>query len=165
MRCPSAGGGWGNGEGNVSYTVYFHMEFSKPLDHYGIWKIDIPDNAFPVQQGLATSYFYTDEYQDLVRRGEVLHGCKEYEGNHIGFFAEFPPPMIDEKVVVKSGISFVSVDGARKKFMKYLQTAQMSTKTRRVVKLLGMTGTIALLTDVATITPLLSAPSPDEPGP
>jgi predicted alpha-1,2-mannosidase len=114
MRCPSAGGGWGNGEGNVSYTVYFHMEFSKPLDHYGIWKIDIPDNAFPVQQGLATSYFYTDEYQDLVRRGEVLHGCNEYEGNHIGFFAEFPPPLIDEKVVVKSGISFVSVDGARK---------------------------------------------------
>jgi predicted alpha-1,2-mannosidase len=114
MRCPSAGGGWGNGEGNVSYTVYFHMEFSKPLDHYGIWKINVPDNAFPVQQGLATSYFYTDDYQDLVRRGEVLHGCNEYEGNHIGFFAEFPSLLIDEKVVVKSGISFVSVDGARK---------------------------------------------------
>jgi hypothetical protein len=27
--------------------------------------------------------------------------------------------------------------------MKYLQTAQMSARTRRVVKLLGMTGTIA----------------------
>ena len=114
MRCPSAGGGWGNGEGNVSYTIYFHMEFSKPLDHYGVWKIDIPDNAFPVQQGLASSYFYTDQYQDLVRRGEVLHGCNEYAGNHIGFFAEFPSLVMDEKVVVKSGISFVSVDGARK---------------------------------------------------
>ena len=114
MRCPSAGGGWGNGKGNVSYTVYFHMEFSKPLDHYGIWKINVPDNAFPVRQGLATSYFYTDDYQDLVRRGEVLHGCNEYEGNHIGFFAEFPSLLIDEKVLVKAGISFVSVDGARK---------------------------------------------------
>jgi len=114
MCCPSAGGGWGNGEGNVSYTVYFHMEFSKPLEHYGIWKIDIPDNAFPVQQGLATSYFYTDEYQELVRQGKVLHGCNEYEGNHIGFFAEFPSLLIDEQVVVKSGISFVSGDGARK---------------------------------------------------
>ncbi len=35
------------------------------------------------------------------------------------------------------------VEGARKKFMKYLRTAQMSSRTRRVVKLLGVTGTIA----------------------
>ena len=67
MRCTSAGGGWGNGEGKVTYTVYFHMEFSKPLDRFGVWKIDVPDDAFPVQQGLATSYFHTDQYQDLVR--------------------------------------------------------------------------------------------------
>ena len=45
-------------------------------------------------------------------------------------------------VIVVCGITLV-VEGARKKFMKYLQTAQMSTKTRRVVELLGMTGTIA----------------------
>jgi hypothetical protein len=31
----------------------------------------------------------------------------------------------------------------RKKFMKYLQTGQMSARTRRIVKVLGMTGTIA----------------------
>jgi predicted alpha-1,2-mannosidase len=114
MRCPSTGGGWGNGEGNVSYTIYFHMEFSKPLDRYGVWSIDVPDNAFPVRQGLATAYFYTDQYQDLVKQGEVLHSCNEYEGNHIGFFAEFLSPTVDEKVLVKSGISFVSVEGARK---------------------------------------------------
>ena len=35
------------------------------------------------------------------------------------------------------------VEGARKKFMKYLRTAQMSATTRRAVELLGMTGTIA----------------------
>ena len=45
-------------------------------------------------------------------------------------------------VIVACGIALV-VEGARKKFMKYLQTAQMSARTRRVVKLLGMTGTIA----------------------
>ena len=44
--------------------------------------------------------------------------------------------------VVACGIVLV-VEGARKKFMKYLQTARMSTRTRRVVKLLGMAGTIA----------------------
>ncbi len=45
-------------------------------------------------------------------------------------------------VIVACGIVLV-VEGARKKFMKYLQTARMSARTRRVVKLLGMTGTIA----------------------
>jgi hypothetical protein len=44
--------------------------------------------------------------------------------------------------IVACGIVLV-VEGARKKFMKYLQTGQMSARTRRVVKLLGMTGTIA----------------------
>ena len=114
MRCPAAGGGWGNGEGNVGYTVYFHMEFSRPLERFGVWKIDVPDDAFPVREGLATSYFRTEQYQELVRRGEVLDGCREKEGNHIGFFAEFPSLAAGEKVLVKSGISFASVDGARK---------------------------------------------------
>lgn len=113
MRCPSAGGGWENGEGRVSYTVYFYMELSKPLERFGVWKIDVPDNAFPVQQGLATSYFYTDQYRELVRRGEVLLECKEQEGNHIGFFAEFPSLADGGTLMVKSGISFVSIDGAR----------------------------------------------------
>jgi hypothetical protein len=45
-------------------------------------------------------------------------------------------------VIVACGIILV-VEGARRKFMKYLQTAQMSAKARRVVKLLGTTGTIA----------------------
>jgi hypothetical protein len=45
-------------------------------------------------------------------------------------------------VIVVCGIALV-VEGARKKFMKHLQTAKMSPRTRRVVRLLGMTGTIA----------------------
>jgi hypothetical protein len=44
--------------------------------------------------------------------------------------------------IVACGVTLV-VEGARKKFMKYLQTAQMSARLRRVVKLLGMTGSIA----------------------
>ncbi len=44
--------------------------------------------------------------------------------------------------VVACGIALV-VEGARKKFMKQLDTARMSGRTRRVVGLLGMTGTIA----------------------
>ncbi|HEX3958622.1 MAG TPA: DUF1206 domain-containing protein [Trebonia sp.] len=44
--------------------------------------------------------------------------------------------------VVICGIVLV-LEGARRKFMKHLQTAQMSPRMRRVVELLGMTGTIA----------------------
>jgi hypothetical protein len=45
-------------------------------------------------------------------------------------------------VIVGCGIALV-IEGARKKFMKYLQTGRMNPKTLRVVKLLGMIGTIA----------------------
>jgi uncharacterized protein DUF1206 len=45
-------------------------------------------------------------------------------------------------IVLICGIVLV-IEGARKKFMKHLQTAQMSAKTRKGVKVLGMTGTIA----------------------
>jgi hypothetical protein len=44
--------------------------------------------------------------------------------------------------IVACGIVLV-IEGVRKKFMKYLQTAKMSARTRRVVKVLGITGTIA----------------------
>ena len=45
-------------------------------------------------------------------------------------------------VIAFCGIALV-VEGARKKFMKYLRTARMSARLRRVIELLGMTGTIA----------------------
>jgi Domain of Unknown Function (DUF1206) len=45
-------------------------------------------------------------------------------------------------VVVICGLVLI-VEGARRKFMKYLRTAQMSAKVRRVVSWLGTTGTIA----------------------
>jgi len=44
--------------------------------------------------------------------------------------------------IVACGITLV-VEGARRKFMKYLQTARMSPRMRRVVELLGMAGSIA----------------------
>jgi len=44
--------------------------------------------------------------------------------------------------VVIAGLVLVS-EGVRRKFMKYLRTQQMSRRTRRVVEVLGMIGTIA----------------------
>jgi hypothetical protein len=37
----------------------------------------------------------------------------------------------------------LAMEGIRRKFMKYLRTAQMSPRTRRVVRLLGVIGTVA----------------------
>jgi hypothetical protein len=45
-------------------------------------------------------------------------------------------------VVVVVGVILV-LDGARRKFVKYLRTGQMSPRTRRVVEGLGMIGTVA----------------------
>ena len=45
-------------------------------------------------------------------------------------------------VVVICGLVLV-VEGVKRKFMKYLQTAQMSPRTRRVVEILGEIGTVA----------------------
>jgi Domain of Unknown Function (DUF1206) len=45
-------------------------------------------------------------------------------------------------IVVVIGVILIS-QGARRKFMKYLRTSQMSPRTRRVVEVLGMIGTIA----------------------
>jgi predicted alpha-1,2-mannosidase len=113
MRCPAIGGGWGNGEGQVGYTVHFHLEFSEPLVDYGVWKINVPDGTFPIAKGLVTDYFTSDAYRELLKHGEVLNGCKELEANHIGFFAEFPRHNPEKPIIVKAGISFVSMEGAR----------------------------------------------------
>ena len=45
-------------------------------------------------------------------------------------------------IVVIAGLVLV-MEGFRRKFMKYLRTAQMSPRTRRVVRLLGTVGTVA----------------------
>jgi hypothetical protein len=45
-------------------------------------------------------------------------------------------------IIVICGLVLV-VEGARKTFMKYLRTTQMSAKMRRVVEVFGMTGTVA----------------------
>jgi Domain of Unknown Function (DUF1206) len=45
-------------------------------------------------------------------------------------------------IIVVVGIVLIS-EGIRRKFLKYLQTAQMSPRTRRIVERLGMIGTVA----------------------
>jgi predicted alpha-1,2-mannosidase len=108
MKCPPEGGGWGNGNGKADYTVYFYCRFSVPLEKYGIWKADIPDGWKRTMEEVTS-----DKYRDRVSKAEVVRGCKEMKGKHLGFFVEFPTSQ-NQQVLVKSGISFVSIEGARK---------------------------------------------------
>lgn len=111
MKCTPDGGGWGNGDGNGDYTVYFYAQFSKPLENYGYWSADIPNDwnrkLFDV---------YSEKYQQRVSGAKIIRGVDELEGKHLGFFSEFETRQ-NEEVVIKVGISFVDMAGAKNNFM------------------------------------------------
>lgn len=107
MKCPPEGGGWGNGAGKADYIVYFYMQFSLPLDNYGFWSADIPDSQVRKRDEVASP-----EYQALVSSAEIIRDRRELRGKHLGFFAEFPASK-GQQVLLKSGISFTSPEGAR----------------------------------------------------
>jgi len=107
MKCTPEGGGWGNGAGKADYTVYFHAKFSKPLKKYGIWSANIPLDWKRKLEDVTS-----DKYQQRVAGADILGGVKEKEGKHLGFYTEFETNK-DEEVILKTGISFVSIAGAR----------------------------------------------------
>ncbi|NQX40846.1 glycoside hydrolase family 92 protein [Pedobacter steynii] len=108
MKCTPEGGGWGNGDGKPDYTVYFHAVLSKPLKNYGVWTADIPDG-----QRRKREHVTSDAYQNIVKNAKVVYGVKKMQGKHLGFFSEFETGK-NEQVFLKTGISFVSMEGAEK---------------------------------------------------
>ncbi len=107
MNCPPSGGGWGNGDGHANYTVYFSAQFNKPLKEFGVWSAKIPDGWNRRREDIESA-----RYREVVAHAAVVPGCRNLEGKHLGFFTEFPTRE-GEQVLVKAGISFVSVEGAR----------------------------------------------------
>ncbi len=59
MRCTSDGGGWGNGDGNPNYTVYFVGKFSKPLKTYGTWTAEPPPGRSLKREWVESADFQT----------------------------------------------------------------------------------------------------------
>lgn len=112
MKCTPDGGGWGNGEGHADYTVYFYAQFSKPLKNFGVWSADIPDNWNRKREDIES-----DVYQERIAQAEILKGARSKEGKHLGFFTEFATKA-NEVVLLKSSISFVSIEGAKKNLLK-----------------------------------------------
>jgi hypothetical protein len=84
--------------------------------------------TFKVIAGRATST-ETHQTQDITAK-VMQHAGGRWAVGAIGL------------IVVICGLVLVT-EGIRRKFMKYLQTAQMSPRTRRVVEVLGVIGTIA----------------------
>ncbi|MFT7159761.1 MAG: putative alpha-1,2-mannosidase [Bacteroidia bacterium] len=120
MRCESDGGGWGNGKPErlgypISYSVYFHGEFSKPFTSSGVWSAKIPEG-----QSRKDGDIQSEAYQKLIADSAVLDGIEEFEGDHIGFFANYPDLKANEQVLFKAGISFVDIDGARQNLQQEL---------------------------------------------
>lgn len=111
MKCTPDGGGWGNGDGKPNYTVYFYAEFSKPLKNVGVWSADIPADWKRKREDIESAI-----YQEQVSKAKVLKGSTEQTGKHLGFYTEFPTKA-GEQVVMKAGISFVSMEGAKKNLM------------------------------------------------
>jgi len=107
MKCPPEGGGWGNGAGKADYTVYFYCQFSTPLKNHGTWRADIPKDWIRKRREIES-----EAYQQVVADAEVTYGRRSARGAHLGFFSEFQTTG-GETVLVKSGISFVSMDGAQ----------------------------------------------------
>jgi predicted alpha-1,2-mannosidase len=112
MHCTSKDGGWGNGDGQVEYTLYFRTEFSKPMDEFGVVSIELPDGHLQGPSGLVGDYFLTDDYYARVKNGSVMRNFTEQEGRHLVFYTQFPTRE-NQQVLTKTGISYVSLEGAR----------------------------------------------------
>ncbi len=112
MKCTPDGGGWGNGEGQAEYTVYFYASFSKPLNDFGVWEASIPDSAVRKRDQVVSEY-----YQDWVAASSVQPGQRKAQGKHLGFYTSFATTA-QEEVLMKVGISFVDEAGAKRNLEK-----------------------------------------------
>jgi len=112
IQCTPEGGGFGNGWGNSNYTVFFYAQFSKPLKNFGVWSADIPETWIRKNYEV-----FSERYDSVVSKANVLKGCKEKEGKHLGFYSEFETKA-NEQVIFKSGISFTSIEGAKQNLKK-----------------------------------------------
>ena len=110
IKCTPEGGGWGDGKGGVNYTLHFFARFSKPLEKYGFWSAEIPDNWSRKRNKVVSIPYLT-----RVSQAPRITGVDEIQGKHLGFYTEFSTTE-GEEVDLKVGISYVDAEGAEKNF-------------------------------------------------
>ena len=84
ILCTPAGGGFGGGDGNISYTLYFVCELSKPAK--------------------SMRFFSNEEYQN--------ENINVYENEDVGLIATFDTED-KEQIILRCGISYTDLEGAR----------------------------------------------------
>jgi predicted alpha-1,2-mannosidase len=129
MKCTPDGGGWGDGDGHADYTVYFYAQFSKPVKNFGVWSADIPDGWGRKREDVESA-----KYQTQIANAIILKGVKEKQGKHLGFFTEFATHD-QEQVLLKSGISFVSIAGAKTNLLAEIKDWNFDGAHQRAVGL------------------------------
>ncbi|MGI5974705.1 MAG: GH92 family glycosyl hydrolase [Paludibacter sp.] len=110
MQCTPEGGGWGNGEGNAEYTVYFYAKFDKPIEDYGFWDVQYTEKAKRKLENVTSK-----SYINRIAKAETIKGVRELQGQNVGFYTQFPTGK-NEEVTLKVGISFVDMYGAENNF-------------------------------------------------
>ncbi|WP_246121102.1 GH92 family glycosyl hydrolase [Chitinophaga polysaccharea] len=112
IKCTPDGGGWGNGDGKADYTVFYYVRFSKPLKNYGAWSAAIPGKQSRKLEDISSIH-----YDSLVMGATITRHFQEEKGKHLGFYTEFATTE-GEEVLMKVGISFVSIENARQNLEK-----------------------------------------------
>lgn len=108
MVCGPEGGGFGNGHPkDLRYTVYFRMEFSRPLTRFGSWSVE-----FPAGTRRDGPFIVSEEFAERSRNAAIHPDRRKAGGEHLGFYTEFATQPGDV-VLVKAGLSFVDLEGAR----------------------------------------------------
>ena len=75
---------------------------------FGIWSADIPECISRKNESNDDEHYY-----QYVRNAVIHPQAKVMEGKHLGIYTQFPTRK-DEQVLMKCGISFVSMEGAQK---------------------------------------------------
>ncbi len=105
IKCTPKGGGFGHGNGKITYDFYFVCEFSHPLK--------------------STRFFSNEEYAQPE--------LKEFRCEDAGLVADFGT--LSEPLVVRCGISYVDIDGARNNLKTECETFNFDLMKQRAESL------------------------------
>jgi len=110
MECTPEGGGWGNGEGQANYTVYFYAQFDKPITDYGFWDVSYTEKAKRKLEDVTSK-----AYINNISKAPIIRDVRKLQGQNLGFYTQFATQK-NEEVTLKVGISFVDMNGAENNF-------------------------------------------------
>lgn len=101
IHCPSTHGGFGRGQGGVSYDLYFHAEFSEEWEGFGVWNKNAP----------------------------VAEQKDGYAGEELWFYADFKEAAAP--ICLQVAISYIDLDGARSNFLAEAEGVTFDEMHRR----------------------------------